>query len=338
MRDCMKRWLITLFVVNGLCDTKCPAAPGTRTQPSGAGAQMPELLGAGLGEFIRIKGGKFTMGRDTGENLDERPEHIVELSSFHVGRTPVTNSQFVLFLNETGVPSDDFFIAGARFLAPAIVHVDGRWACSDGVENDAVSCQSWAHAKQYCDWLSAKSGRHCRLPTEAEWEYVCRGNEGRKFPWGNDSSEIDEKVWGWRGWKQNSPKKIAVGQFPDGSTPEGVCDLIGYMDEVCSDWYDPDYYGNSDRKDPSGPSKPVDSKHYSNAKVARGGLERHYESTSFAIKALRDSQFLGVLPNIYLPRGWSRGKTVPPKDSRSVYGRLGFRVIVDEIGEETPAK
>lgn len=290
-----------------------------------------ELLGPGLGEFIYFEGGEFTMGRNSAENPDERPEHVVELSPFHIGRTPVTNSQFVLFLNEAGISSEEYFLPQAPYVAPAVVRANGIWTCADGVENDAASCQSWVLAKQYCDWLSAKSGRTCRLPTEAEWEYVCRGKEGRKFPWGNDSTDVDRRVWRWRGWKQNSPKQISVGQFPDGATPEGVCDLIGYMDEVCADWYDPDYYAKSDRKDPAGPGKPIDSKRYRNAKVVRGGLERHYASKSFAVKFLRGSQFFGVLPNIYLPRGWSRGKTVPPNDKRQVYGRLGFRVVVDAI-------
>jgi hypothetical protein len=101
------------------------------------------------------------------------------------------------------------------------------------------------------------------------------------------------------------------------------------MDEVCADWYDPDYFANSDGKNPLGPDQPIESNRYKNAKVTRGGLERHYVSKSFAVSFLRGSQFFAVLPNVYLPRGWSRGKTVPPKDRRSVYGRLGFRVVVE---------
>ncbi|HUY88034.1 MAG TPA: SUMF1/EgtB/PvdO family nonheme iron enzyme [Pirellulales bacterium] len=293
-------------------------------------AKGKELLGPGLGKFIFIAGGEFTMGRDNGENPDERPEHLVELSPFYVARTPVTNSQFVRFLNEAKISSEEYFLAEATYLAPAIARADGIWTCSDDVENDAARCQSWMLAMKYCDWLSAKTGRNCRLPTEAEWEYVCRGKEGRTYPWENDSADLDRKLWRWRGWKQKSPKHISVGQFPDGATPEGVCDLIGYMDEVCADWYDPDYYAKSDKKDPLGPSKPGESKRYRNAKVARGGLERRYVSKSFALNFLRHSQFFGVLPGAYLPRGWSRGKTVPPKDSRLVYGRLGFRVVVEE--------
>jgi gamma-glutamyl hercynylcysteine S-oxide synthase len=331
MRHAMKTSLVTLFIICGVCDIECFADPEPPKRASADRVRGHEMLGSGLGEFIYIGSGEFTMGRNNGENPDERPEHVVELSAFHVGRTPVTNWQFALFLNEARTSSEEYFLPEATYLAPAIVRADGIWSCSDDVENDAVRCQSWMLAEKYCDWLSTKTGRTCRLPTEAEWEYVCRGKEGRTYPWGNDSSDLDRKVWRWRGWKQNSPKHVSVGQFPDGATPEGVCDLMGYMDEVCADWYAPDYYANSDRKDPLGPSKPFESKLYTNAKVTRGGLERHYVSKSFALRFLRDSQFFGVLPNTYLPRGWTRGKTVPPKDSRFVYGRLGFRIVVDAV-------
>ena len=104
-----------------------------------------------------------------------------------------------------------------------------------------------------------------------------------------------------------------AGVLPDGATPEGICDLIGYMDEMRSDWHDPDYYAHSPRKDPKGPTAPGP---YENAKVTRGGLERPRTSGSGIVKILRDSQSFGVLPTTYLPRGWSRGKAVPPEDSR----------------------
>lgn len=177
--------------------------------------------------------------------------------------------------------------------------------------------------------ISQKTGRKCRLPTEAEWEYVCRGKEGRKFPWGNNEDDLDSRVWRWR--RSAKSKKIPVGSFPKGATPEGVCDLVGYMDEMCSDWYDRDYYGKSPRKNPEGPSEP---RPYENAKVTRGGLERPYTGGPPLVRLFRDSKYLGVLPIAYLPRGWSRGVAAPPENAEQVYGRLGFRVVV----ESTEAK
>jgi formylglycine-generating enzyme required for sulfatase activity len=267
------------------------------------------------------------MGQDEGENPDERPAHIVELSSFYVGRTPVTNSQFVQFMNDAHITAEDYLSPLAW--TPSILLADGKWSCVQGTDDYAAACQSWVLAQKYCEWLSTKTGRKCRLPTEAEWEYVCRGKEGRRFPWGN-SYAVDRKMWGWRTWKADKPNGSPVGSYPEGATPEGVCDLVGYMDEVCSDWYDPEYYAKSSRKNPKGPCKPVELEKYKDVKVSRGGLDRPYVGGPLVVRIFRDSRFLAFLPGHYLPRGWSRGKNRPPRERSHVDGRLGFRVVVEE--------
>ncbi|HLA86023.1 MAG TPA: SUMF1/EgtB/PvdO family nonheme iron enzyme [Thermoguttaceae bacterium] len=307
------------------------------------GRDSNEILGPGLGEFIFISGGEYAMGRNNGENEDERPEHLVELYSFHIGRTPVTNAQFVRFLNEMRVQPEEYPFSQVRspIVKPSITLVDGKWTCAPGTENDAVAGESWFIAGKYCDWLSAKSGRKCRLPTEAEWEYACRGKEGRKFPWGDSEKNLESRVWCWRTWRSGKPHTLPVGNFPKGATPEGVCDLIGYMDEMCSDWYDPRYYAKSPKVNPRGPSNPMEAEKYKNAKVTRGGLEGRYQSKG-AIGFFRESQFFGVLPSTYLPRGWTRKHlreaTGPPKSPSHAYGRLGFRVAVEIEAVNSPVK
>jgi len=293
------------------------------------GSQRPaeEILGPGLGEFILIRGGEFTMGRNNGEKDDERPEHRVELSSFYVGRTPVTCEQFARFLNGAHVKPNEYLCSRVQWANAGITLADSRWICARGAESGAACGESWILAQRYCDWLSKKTQRKCRLPTEAEWEYVCRGKEGRKLPWGNTEGDLDSKTWRWRHSTKSS--KVSVGSFPKGATPEGVCDLIGYMDEICCDWYDPGFYASSPRRNPQGPSKPVKVGQYRDAKVVRGGLERPYTGGTLVVRFFRDSQFFGVLPTTYLPRGWSRGITVPPQEPRFVNGRLGFRVVVE---------
>lgn len=301
-----------------------------RVEPRGK-----EILGPTLGEFVFIPGGEFTMGRNDGENENERLEHVVELSSFYIGRSPVTNSQFVQFLNEARVAEKDYGLSQKlRWQTPPILFADEKWSCVPTTENDAVSCQNWRLAERYCEWLSAKTQKNCRLPTEAEWEYTCRGKEGRKFPWSKSAIVDEPRTWSWRGWSWKKPNKIAVGSYPAGATPEGVCDLIGYMDEVCSDWYDPNYYAVSPQMNPKGPSKPQESVAFKNTKVARGGLDRPYMGGSYMVRLLRDSKYTGILPRNYLPRGWSRGAAVPPSP-RITNGRLGFRVVIE--GEPAPA-
>ena len=98
--------------------------------------------------------------------------------------------------------------------------------------------------------------------------------------------------------------------------------MIGYMDEMCSDWYDPKYYANSARVSPTGPGNAVED----DARVTRGGMEHAYKGF------FNNSNFFGVLPAGYLPFGWSRDfchkASVEPKHSSHVSGRLGFRVVV----------
>jgi formylglycine-generating enzyme required for sulfatase activity len=310
-------------ILGGDARARCQDSPsGDRRQHNGK-----ELLGPGFGEFIFIVGGEFTMGRNIGENNDERPEHRIELSSFFVGRTPVTIGQFVRFLNEARIKPDEYLCAQVPWAEAGIGLLDGKWVCTQGAGAGAACGESWILAERYCEWLSKKTGRKCRLPTEAEWEYVCRGKEGRTFPWGNNIDDVDSKTWRWRrSAKTTTVPTVPVGSFPKGTTPEGVCDLIGYMDEMCSDWYDPEYYAKSPRKNPKGPSEP---RPYKNAKVTRGGLDRPYTSGPCIVRFFRDGKFFAFLPSWYLPRGWSRGKAVPPEKPDFVYGRLGFRVVIE---------
>lgn len=329
---------LLFFIILSACDdgtrprSRDAACCEDRIQNSEGEARMHparELLGPGLGDFVFINGQEFNMGRNEGENQDERPEHVVRLSAFNIGRTPTTNTQFVRFLNETRIPTEEYFCNKVEAYKPAIKREHGEWHCADHTSSDAACCQSWELAERYCAWLSAKAGRKCRLPTEAEWEYVCRGKDNRTFPWGDDATELDSKIWGWRSWQRDKAELVPVGQFPGGATPEGVYDLIGYMDEVCSDWYDPEYYSISPRTNPSGPKAAPEHGRYKKAKVTRGGVERPHQGGGFLVRLFRDSEFLGILPAAYLPRGWSRGKTVAPTEPRFVYGRLGFRVVVE---------
>jgi formylglycine-generating enzyme required for sulfatase activity len=106
-------------------------------------------------------------------------------------------------------------------------------------------------AVAYCEWLADTIERRVRLPTEAEWEKAARGGiEGRRYPWGD---AIDATHGNFLNDPASKPTK---GTRPTGTyAPNGygLYDMAGNVWEWVSDWYDPDYYGLGESRDPRGP-------------------------------------------------------------------------------------
>ncbi|OGQ79122.1 MAG: hypothetical protein A3F90_18435 [Deltaproteobacteria bacterium RIFCSPLOWO2_12_FULL_60_19] len=189
-------------------------------------------------EMINIPAGPFTMGSDDGP-ADERPAHRVELAAFSIDRLPVTNAQFAAFLNGVGPVNS----SGERLFdvddVDARVHRRaGKWAADQGYENHPVVEVSWVGARDYCAWAKK------RLPTEAEWEKVARGTDGRKYAWGNEPPDRSRAQFS-AGYNQTVP----VDRFPNGASPYGVLDMLGNVWEWVSSAYLPYPYKASDGRE-----------------------------------------------------------------------------------------
>jgi iron(II)-dependent oxidoreductase len=176
-------------------------------------------VAAAAGDFVRIAGGAFVMGRDEGPP-DEAPAHQVTLSAFRLQVRKVTNREFAEYLNTAGPSGAD----GRRYDdddADARIHRrDGRWIADAGFEEHPAVEVSWFGARDYC------ASKGWRLPTEAEWERAARGPRGARYPWGAAPPTPDRAVFG-RAYNATDRGDTR----PAGRTPDGVEDLLGNLRE-----------------------------------------------------------------------------------------------------------
>jgi formylglycine-generating enzyme required for sulfatase activity len=133
-----------------------------------------------------------------------------------------------------------------------------------GRSGQPAICITHHAAMEYCRWLSEKTGKIYRLPTEAEWEYACRSGTKTAYFWGDGTDQIEDYAW----FVNNAEKPMPVGKKKP--NPWGLYDIHGNVAEWCLDHYAPDVYKQFAVAQPS--KEPVilpDAKEYSY--VARGG-------------------------------------------------------------------
>jgi formylglycine-generating enzyme required for sulfatase activity/predicted MPP superfamily phosphohydrolase/energy-coupling factor transporter ATP-binding protein EcfA2 len=211
-------------------------------------------------EMVRVEAEEFIRG--SGEGLDrEKPERHIYLDAYMIGKYPVTNQEFKEFVNDGGYKEKEFWTSEGwkwrkeeNISEPLYWH-DRKW----NGPNFPVVGISWFEADAFCKWLSHKTGKQYRLPTEAEWEKAARGTEGREYPWGN---EFDEKKC--NSWEGKLRRTSPVGIFQEDRGPCGCFDMAGNVVEWCLDWFDEKYYKKSPDKNPKGPSEGA-------LRVLRGG-------------------------------------------------------------------
>ena len=162
--------------------------------------------------MVYIEAGKFMMGSKNGGD-DEKPIHRVNIDyNFYIGKYEVTFAEYDKFCEDTGrsKPSDE------------------GW----GRENRPVINVSWKDAKAYTIWLSKKTGKKFRLPTEAEWEYIARAKTNTKWSFGNTENNLNS--YGWCEDNSNNRTHKVGQKLPN---PWEIYDIHGNVWEWCKDWY-----------------------------------------------------------------------------------------------------
>ena len=205
-------------------------------------------------QMVQVPEGEFLMGSDD-DNSDEAPRHAVYLDAYYIDTFPVTNSQYVAFLQAIGKNAGE---QGSHFLDLGdldvqIQRVDSTFVLkSPELALRPVVEVTWYGARAYCEWAGL------RLPTEAEWEKAARGTDGRTYPWGEG---IDHNK---ANYGSDPGHTTDVGSYPEGVSPYGVYDMGGNVWNWVADLYSSDYYAHSPKRNSRGSG-------YSADRVMRGG-------------------------------------------------------------------
>jgi formylglycine-generating enzyme required for sulfatase activity len=181
-------------------------------------------------ELVKIAAGRFWMGSDPPEgNADEHPRRLAETGAYEIAIAPVTNADFAPFIAD-GYRARRFWsdegwewreserIDRPRFWG------DDAWQAYQQPAQPLVGA-SFYEAEAFARWLGM------RLPTEQEWERAARGEDGRRYPWGDDWDPL-------RAHHRGGPRHtLPAGSFPLGRSLHGLVDCSGNVWEWCSDAY-----------------------------------------------------------------------------------------------------
>jgi formylglycine-generating enzyme required for sulfatase activity len=258
-----------------------------------------EVLQEELGiEMMRIPEGKFLMGspQDELDRYDgESPRHEVNVSSFFMGKYPVTQAQWRFVAGLTPVRQE---------LKPDPSYFKGNLRPVESV--------NWWDAVEFCDRLSQYTGREYRLPSEAEWEYACRAGTTTPFHFGETITTDLANYCGvdggtsYKGFYGRGLK----GEYREETTPVdhfgianafGLCEMHGNVWEWCLDHWHESYEGA-----PEDGSAWL-SQDENSSRVLRGGSWHNYpgdcrSATRYGINPAFDYNDLGFRVVCVVPR------------------------------------
>ncbi len=202
--------------------------------------------------FAFIPGGCFSMGSPANEPGRDKDEPLRQecVNDFWIGLHEVTKGSFQKFVDATGYVTDaerDGFSWGYN---GKTVKLPGQtWKNTLFMQDtgDPVVNVSWNDAQAFCAWLSKRTGLFFRLPTEAEWEYACRGGTQGRYFWGDSSSQActyanvhdqtSRRVNGfsWQNFNCDDGVAQTASVGIKRPNPFGLYDMLGNVWEWCRD-------------------------------------------------------------------------------------------------------
>jgi formylglycine-generating enzyme required for sulfatase activity len=223
--------------------------------PAVRAVQTPnKQVSDGYGDYVYVPAGTFRMGDDSRDALArEKPAHEVTLDAYYISKLEITNREWKKFRDDAGYDDPKFWPYGRvvpRDQIPYWTQANNHGGGTPDSDNYPVIGVNWDAATAYCAWLSAKTGKRYRLPTEAEWEKAARGTDARRYPFGNSLERTQANYVGAQDYDTVKP----AGSFSAGASPYGALDMAGNVLEWTQDWYDRDYYAESPRENPKGPA------------------------------------------------------------------------------------
>lgn len=206
-------------------------------------------------EMVPIPGGTYLMGSPDGEpgrSKDEGPQHSVTIKPFWMGKLELTWDEYDVWREDpTAVVGPGKNTPGPQGAQNADAITRPTPPYSDptfGLGHDGypLICVTHHAAMEYCRWLSKKTGKNYRLPTEAEWEWACRAGTKTRYFFGDDPKQLGDYAW----YADNS-EDITHEVGKKKPNPWGLYDILGNVAEWCLDSYKPDAYAGSPADKPA---------------------------------------------------------------------------------------
>jgi hypothetical protein len=181
-------------------------------------------------EWIEIPVGKVKL--EAGGYL--KTDTVFDVPAFLIARYPITNAQYAIFVGAGGYRERKWWTHAGwqareqqNWTEPRYWQ-DKKW---NGADYPVVGV-SWYEAIAFCQWLGETTGEKIMLPTEQQWQRAAQGDDGRKYPWGNEKP--NEQLCNFGG---NIGHTTPVTQYPKGASPYGVMDMSGNVWEWCLTGY-----------------------------------------------------------------------------------------------------